>query len=454
MDSYSPEDRENAGSGLPEHATARRILTVGQLNRAVAGLIERNLPQVWVAGEISNFTRAASGHWYFTLKDAQAQVRAVMFRMRAARVGFVPREGMKVEVSALASLYEARGEFQLNVELMRPAGDGDLYQRFLMLKEALQKEGLFEPGRKRPLPVWPARIGVITSPAGAALHDVLTTLRRRAAALEVIVYPTPVQGAEAPARIVAALRQAADRAECDVLLLVRGGGSIEDLWSFNDERVARAVAASPIPVVCGVGHETDFTIADFVADWRAPTPTGAAMAATQDRREWQQQVAALARHLSAAARRAMQQREQRLDMAARLLRPPAAQWQQRLHRLQTVSGRLQQAWARQRREDEHRLGRLGARLRLPDLRAERAALDGVDGRLQAWLDRSLQQRDDRLEQLALRLSLASPQQVLSRGYAIVRDEEGAVIRSAGQTEPGQPLQVMLSDGQIDVTRDA
>ena len=263
-------DSTGVPADVAQRLAARETLSVSQLNRAVAALLERGLPPLGVVGEISNFTRAASGHWYFTLKDAGAQVRAVMFRGRAQGVGFVPREGDRVEVRALAGLYAARGDFQLTVEAMRRAGAGDLYQRFLQTKERLQREGLFEAERKRALPALPRAVGVVTSPQAAALRDVLTTLRRRAPQVPVILYPSAVQGADAPAGLLAALVAAGARGECDVLLLVRGGGSIEDLWAFNDEALARAIAASPVPVVSGVGHETDFTIADFVADARAP----------------------------------------------------------------------------------------------------------------------------------------------------------------------------------------
>nr|HPU52296.1 exodeoxyribonuclease VII large subunit [Burkholderiaceae bacterium] len=274
------------------------VFSVSQLNRLVADLLETGCPPLWVSGEISNFTRAASGHWYFTLKDASAQVRCVMFRSRAQSVGFVPREGDKVEARGLPGLYQARGDFQLGVEQMRRAGDGDLYQQFLRIKERLLAEGLLESERKRVPPALPRRVGVVTSLQAAALRDVLATLRARAPQIPVVLYPTPVQGADAPASLVAALQTASRRAECDVLLLVRGGGSIEDLWAFNDERVARAVAACSMPVICGVGHETDFTIADFVADVRAPTPTAAASAAVPARNELLAQVAASAVRLA------------------------------------------------------------------------------------------------------------------------------------------------------------
>ena len=266
-------------------AIAGGPLTVTQFNAIARQQIERNLPLLWIAGEISNFTRAPSGHCYFSLKDERAQVRCVMFRSRLQNLEFAPGNGMQVEVRAVPTLYEARGEFQLGVENMRKAGLGALFEKFARLKTKLEAEGIFASERKRPVPRFPRRIGVITSPAAAALRDVLTTLRRRMPSIPVIIYPTLVQGDSARTQIAAAIAIAGARAECDVLILCRGGGSIEDLWAFNEESVARAMVASPIPIVSGVGHETDFTIADFVADARAPTPTGAAELVSPNRVE-------------------------------------------------------------------------------------------------------------------------------------------------------------------------
>jgi len=249
------------------------VLTVSALNQAVARLLERSFPLTWIAGEISNFTRAASGHWYFTLKDDGAQVRAVMFRGRAQYAGFTPREGDKVEVRALVTLYGARGDYQINVEAIRRAGVGALYEAFQRLKEKLAAQGLFDPERKRAIPMFARTVGIVTSPQAAALRDILIALKRRAPHVAIILYPTPVQGQQAPEKIALAIRTASARAECDVLLVCRGGGSIEDLWSFNDEGVAHAIADCSMPVISGVGHETDFTIADFAADLRAATPT-------------------------------------------------------------------------------------------------------------------------------------------------------------------------------------
>ncbi|HEY1607671.1 MAG TPA: exodeoxyribonuclease VII large subunit, partial [Paraburkholderia sp.] len=275
------------------------VVPVSALNRAIGAMLERSFPLAWVSGEVSNFTRAASGHWYFSIKDAQAQIRCVMFRGRAQYAEFVPREGDRIEVRALVTMYEPRGELQLNVEAVRRTGQGRLYEAFLRLKAQLEAEGLFDASRKRELPAHPRAIGIVTSMQAAALRDVLTTLCRRAPHVPVIVYPAPVQGAGSAEKLAAMIGTANARAEVDVLVLCRGGGSIEDLWSFNDEGLARAIAASAIPVVSGVGHETDFTIADFAADLRAPTPTGAAELVSPQRvlllRDLDQRHASLAR---------------------------------------------------------------------------------------------------------------------------------------------------------------
>ncbi len=440
----------STGIAGENQALVREILTVGQLNRMVAGLLQRNIAPVWVAGELSNVVRAASGHWYFTLKDASAQVRAVMFRGRAQYVEFVPREGDRVEVRAQVGLYEPRGDYQLTVEAMRQAGEGDLYQRFLQLKARLQAEGLFEPARKRSLPPMPRVIGIVTSPQAAALRDALTTLRRRSPGVPVIVYPTPVQGADAPAAIVAALTAAARRRECDVLLVVRGGGSIEDLWAFNDEQVARTIAASPIPVVSGVGHETDFTIADFVADLRAPTPTAAAAAAAPDWRELLQAVLRAGERCMRAWARRVELLEQRLDVSARLLRPPSARWQERASRLGVLAQRIAALARASVAQRALRIERARAGIRPPrgELAAQRlgAATQGLQRAAEVLHAR----RAERLDRLAAALALVSPQAVLERGYAIVQDHEGRVVRAASEASAGDTLDVTLARGTLQV----
>lgn len=343
----------NDQNGLTQ--VAPRVLSVTELNRSVRLLLEQTLPLAWVAGEISNLTVAASGHWYFALKDKQAQVRCVMFRSRAMALDFRPQEGMQVELRATPALYEARGEFQLNVDFMRRAGLGALFEQFERLKARLAAEGLFASERKRALPAFPRRIGIVTSPAAAALRDVLTTLRRRMPGIEVVLYPTPVQGEGAALQIAQALRKAGERAEVELLIVCRGGGSIEDLWAFNEEVVARAIAASPLPVISGVGHETDVTIADFVADRRAPTPTAAAELASPNRAELSARLQQLLRRLTRDVERTLQSGGQRLDYAARRLVHPGQRLEKQHLLLRQLQGRLRQAWQRRSEQAEWRV---------------------------------------------------------------------------------------------------
>ncbi|MEX2239236.1 MAG: exodeoxyribonuclease VII large subunit, partial [Burkholderiales bacterium] len=322
------------------------VLSVSALLRSVRETLERRFPLAWIGGEISNFRPASSGHWYFTLKDELAQVDCVMFRSRAAALDWEPAEGMRVEARALVTLYEPRGRFQLNVEHMRRAGLGPLYERFLKLKAQLEKEGLFDPAAKREIPAFPKTIGVVTSRQAAALRDVLTTLQRRNPSIPVIVYPVPVQGEGAAARIAQMLAVANARAECDVLLLVRGGGSIEDLWQFNEEVVARAIRASSIPVVVGVGHETDVTIADFAADRRAPTPTAAAEMVSPSREELLMRVAELAQRASREALRRIEYAMQMVDALSRRLVHPRERLRTSRQLLEQLAARLASAAAR------------------------------------------------------------------------------------------------------------
>lgn len=422
------------------------VLSVSDLNRLARLALEKALPSCWVAGEISNLSRAASGHWYFTLKDAQAAVRCAFFRNRNQFVDWQPREGDRVEVRAQPTLYEARGDYQLILEAMRRAGAGALFEAFLRLKAKLEAEGLFDPARKRAPPPYPARIGVITSPQAAALRDVLTTLQRRWPAAGVTLYPTPVQGAEAPAGLRAALRAAGERRECDVLLLVRGGGSLEDLWAFNDEALARAIAASPIPVISGVGHETDFTIADFVADLRAPTPTGAAQLATPDRLELAQHLQHLHSRQSSARRRRLEHLGQKLDGLTRRLRHPAQQLAARRQHLQHLDNRLRLARRTQWERARLRLARHRERLAQarPDLARSRETLD----RQRLALARAWRQRPEaqRLATLKSHLQHLNPQAVLERGYSITRDARGQVVRDGAGLKPGDGLELTFAAG--------
>jgi exodeoxyribonuclease VII large subunit len=384
------------------------VLSVSALLKSVRETLERRFPLAWIAGEISNFRPAASGHWYFTLKDEAAQVDCVMFRGRAAALDWQPAEGMRVEARALATLYEPRGRFQLNVEHMRRAGLGPLYERFLKLKAKLEAEGLFDPAAKRPIPDHPKQIGILTSLQAAALRDVLTTLRRRNASIPVIVYPVPVQGEGAAAKIAQMLATANARAECDVLLLVRGGGSIEDLWQFNEEAVARAIRASRIPVVVGVGHETDVTIADFAADRRAPTPTAAAEMVSPSREELVARVGELARRATREALRRIEYAMQAVDALARRLVHPRERLQTSRQMLVQFATRLALAAARRMDAFDAQLARLKASL---------ASLD--------------------------------PQAVLERGYSLTRDARGAVVRDAARLQVGERLTTTLAKGWVE-----
>ncbi|AOZ05252.1 exodeoxyribonuclease VII large subunit [Cupriavidus malaysiensis] len=436
----------------PAPAGGREVIPVGELNHAIASLLERSFPLAWVRGEISNFTRAASGHWYFSLKDARAQIRCVMFRGRNQHVDFAPREGEAVEVRALVSMYEARGEVQLNVEAMRRAGVGNLYEAFLRLKEKLAAQGLFDPARKRELPAHPRTIGVVTSLQAAALRDVLTTLRRRAPHVPVVVYPVPVQGAGAAEKIAAMLELAGRRAECDVLILCRGGGSIEDLWSFNEEVVARAVAASPVPVVSGVGHETDFTIADFVADVRAPTPTAAAELVSPDRAQLLRQAARERERLVRAMRAAMDRRAQHLDWQARRLRSPQAQLQEHRARVDNLARHLRaalQSGLVARRHRQQLLGMRWAAAR-PDVAPVRAELGRLALRLQAAAARGQERAAQRLHRAAGALELLAPQRTLERGYAVLLDARGKALRAPSELRAGSVVEAHLAEGVADL----
>ena len=407
------------------------VLSVSQLNQRVRALLENQFELLWVSGELSGVKKAASGHWYFCLKDPTAQVDCAMFARRAQFLDFRPEDGMRVEVRARVTLYEQRGSYQLVVEEIRKAGLGALYEAFEKLKAKLEAEGLFRAARKRAIPRFPRAIGIVTSPQAAALRDLLTTLRRRARMVPVIVYPAQVQGDGAGAQLARAIALASRRAECDVLIVGRGGGSLEDLWGFNEEVVARAIAACAIPVVSGVGHETDFTIADFVADLRAATPTAAAVAASPDREALALEVAALRRRLARDARRTLDVRAQRLDSLARRLLTPA----QRLER------------------ERQGLAQLARRLRraLPDIAARRRELERVARRIASAGARTLEERGRRTAASGTALRHLDPTQVLDRGYSIVRDPDGHVRRSSAGLATGNALDITFAEGGAGVT---
>jgi exodeoxyribonuclease VII large subunit len=427
---------------------ANAPISVSQLALMARQIIEQNIPLLWVAGEVSNFTRAASGHCYFSLKDERAQVRCVMFRHRMQHLDWSPANGLQVEVRAGPTLYEARGEFQLAVEFMRRAGLGALYEAFARLKARLEREGLFAAQHKRALPRFPRQIGVITSPAAAALRDVLTTLRRRMPALPVILYPSPVQGEGAAQKIAAAINTASARRECDVLILCRGGGSIEDLWAFNEEIVARALHACALPVVCGVGHEADFTIADFVADARAPTPTGAAELVSPKRVELLVLLGALHARLARVTARGLEQRMQHVDYLGRRLTHPGERIRDQHRHLSHLSARLRRGVAHAvDQTNVHLAGlRQGLAAAAPDVGGLELHRQRLAQRLTLATERALERRAAALARLGAHLNALSPQLVLERGYSIVARDDGQIVRDAAELAPGDDVTLTFARG--------
>jgi exodeoxyribonuclease VII large subunit len=429
-------------------AEKARVFRVAELNLAIKQLLESNIPLLWVRGEISNLVKAASGHFYFSLKDDQAQVRCVMFRHKSVLQNNPISNGQLVEVLAVATLYEQRGDFQLTVEQLRPAGLGILYEQFEKLKQSLQSEGLFDAGRKRALPVFPRRIGIITSAQAAALRDVITTLRLRLPSMPVVLYPTPVQGTGSAEKIAAAIKVANQRSECDVLILCRGGGSIEDLWAFNEEVVARAIAASGIPIVCGVGHETDFTIADFVADERAPTPTAAAQRVVPDRHALLRSLRDTAQHLERAQRNRLQNAMQAVDYLQRRLIHPEKQLQRQAHQLDQLQQRMQRAFAYRKQHQHWQWQSLSQRLRAAsgDFARLQQRQANLGQRLVYALSAAQEKRRARVDNAAQHLGLLNPQQVLARGYSMVQDDRGGIVSDAGQLVVGAELRITFAQG--------
>ncbi|MBU6508944.1 MAG: exodeoxyribonuclease VII large subunit [Gammaproteobacteria bacterium] len=433
----------------------RRILTVSQLNREARVLIEGGFPLIWVEGEISNLSRPASGHVYFSLKDAAAQVRCAMFRARAGLLRFQANDGLQVLVRARVSLYETRGDFQLIVEHMEEAGHGALQRAFEELKLKLAKQGLFDAAHKKPLPAVPRTIGVITSPSGAAIRDILSVIRRRYASARVILYPVPVQGAGAAAQIAAMIRTAAVRAECDVLILARGGGSLEDLWAFNEEIVARAIYDCPLPLISGVGHEIDFTIADFVADARAPTPTGAAELVTPDSADWLRTLAdTRTRIVNLLSGRIADLRERCVWCSERLQQlHPSRMLRERAQRLDELDLRLRQSLRGGLHARQTLLASLRARLQQHSpaqaITLLRNRSESLAQRLHFATRNCLAGLRSRLELAGRALHAVSPLATLERGYAIVSDAaSGAVITSVSQAQTGQMLDARLVDGRL------
>lgn len=421
------------GTGTP------RVWPVGALCRAIADALDARFNPVTVSGEISGFSRAASGHCYFVLKDESGQLRCAMFRRAASLLNFSPRDGERVEIRGRLGVYEPRGELQLIVESMSRAGQGTVFEQFLLLKEKLEREGLFDPRRKRPLTSMPRCIGVVTSLGAAALHDVITALQRRVPHIPVVLAPATVQGDAAPQELRVALQSLYTMATgpdslspIDVILLVRGGGSMDDLWAFNDEQLARTIAASPVPIVCGVGHETDFTIADFVADLRAPTPTAAAELVAAPLQITLDAVETLQEHLRRSVVRRTERETQRIDQVSlRIGRPSARAHSQRM-RLHSMQQNLAHA------------------MQIP-IRDQRSGLQRVEVALPRAVQRSLTKEKDRASRLAKRLELLDPSLVLRRGYSWIADQHGRPLASVAQTQPGQTIVAILHDGAVDMT---
>jgi len=432
------------------------VLTPSQLNTLARDVLESAFPLLWVEGELGNVTRPGSGHLYFTLKDARAQVRCAMFRPKSSWLKFVPREGMKVLCRGRLTLYEARGDYQLVLDHMEEAGEGALRRAFEALKARLEAEGLFDASRKRPLPPWVRRLAVITSPTGAAVRDVLSVIARRCPLLEVEILPSLVQGETAAAQITDLLRRAGASGRYDAILLARGGGSLEDLWAFNDERLARAIAASPVPVVSAVGHETDFTLSDFAADVRAPTPSVAAELLVPERRDLQARLRHLQARIGSLQGHRLRQLAQRLDRAALRLQAqsPQARLQALRQRQAHLRQRLDALWRGSLQQRLARLQRLRVQLRgqHPARRLEqlRARLQRLQHRPQVALQRVLQREGLRLRGLARSLEACSPLATVARGYSILQAGEGQVVRSVAQAAPGQRLRARLADGQLEL----
>ena len=440
-----PEESYLARTSAPPRS---EIFSVSALNRSVRDLLEHRYPLLWVAGEISNLLQAKSGHWYFSLKDQAAQVRCVMFRNRSASLDWQPRDGMQIEARALITMYEARGEFQLNVETMRLAGQGALYEAFLRLRDKLAAEGLFEASIKRPLPAYPRAIGIVTSLAAAALRDILSTLQRRNPSVPVIIYPSAVQGEGAAAQLTRAVQQAGERKECDVLIIARGGGSIEDLWAFNDEALARAIRNCPMPVISGVGHETDFTIADFASDQRAPTPTAAAELAAPSRSDLLREVANFAAALQRGMARQIDNRTQRLDLLTSRLGHPDRRIAAQGELLAQLLLRLSSSTSHALEGKSWRMAGLvqRSRARLPQTMLLGLSVSQLVQRLcKNWSGRD-QLLTARLGRIDASLAHLDPSAVLARGYSVIRDTQGRVITRGLELAAGELLEVTLAEG--------
>ncbi|MEW6678059.1 MAG: exodeoxyribonuclease VII large subunit [Pseudomonadota bacterium] len=430
--------------------TSTPILSISDLNRLARLSLETQLTSCWVCGEVSNMVRASSGHWYFTLKDKHASARCVMFKQRNQFVEWRVTDGEQVELRAQPSLYEARGEFQLIVDAVRKAGLGALFEAFMRLKEKLQREGLFEPSRKRPLPRNPRRIGIITSPRGAAIHDALATLSRRWPLAHVTLYPCLVQGDSAVDSIRSALRLAAEDPLNQILLIIRGGGSLEDLWAYNDEKLARDIAHCPVPVITGIGHETDFTIADFTADARAPTPTAAASLATADIADIANQISSLSDKLNQESKRLLDAGWQKLDILQKQIHHPREKLAEQLRQLGILEQRTHRALQHQIERNQHRWANLDIRLKpgsvpIYPLHKE---IHGLVARLHMAMQRGREQSRWRYQKAVAQLDSLNPAQVLQRGFSIVRTSDGHVVSSTAHLKQQQKLNIELASGGL------
>ena len=427
-------------------------ISVSELNALAKALLEDHLAGLWIAGEVSNLTRAASGHYYFSLKDSRAQVRCAMFKGAAARLAKPLKEGDHIEVAGKISIYEARGEFQITVNEVRLKGLGQLYEAYERLKAQLQAEGAFSAERKKPLPARPQCIGIITSLAAAALRDVVTTLNRRAPEIPIIVYPTPVQGTGSELQIAQAIKTASQRAECDVLIVCRGGGSIEDLWAFNEEMVVRAIEACAIPVVSGVGHETDFTLADFVADVRAPTPTGAAELVSPNRQESLHRLAQAKGRLKTVLEQRYFDASQKLDWLARQIRHPRQKLDEQRTYIHKLAQTLSYSMTQNVRAHTARFERQTQALKhcRPDISVYRQDIDRFQTTLSHAFRQLLAQRRQSLTTQTALLEAVSPQQILERGFSVVKNTRGQVIRNTNALKQGQKLHITFANGETDV----
>ena len=427
-------------------------ISVSELNALAKALLEDHLAGLWIAGEVSNLTRAASGHYYFSLKDSRAQVRCAMFKGAAMRLAKPLKEGDHIEVSGRISIYEARGEFQITVNEVRLKGLGQLYEAYERLKAQLQAEGAFAAERKKPLPARAQCIGIVTSLAAAALRDVVTTLKRRAPEIPVIVYPTAVQGAGSEFQIAQAIKTASQRAECDVLIVCRGGGSIEDLWAFNEEPVVRAIEACAIPVVSGVGHDTDFTLADFVADVRAPTPTGAAELVSPNRQESLHRLAQAKGRLKTVLEQRYFDASQKLDWLARQIRHPRQKLDEQRTYIHKLAQTLSYSMTQNVRAHTARFERQTQALKhcRPDISVYRQDIDRFQTTLSHTFRQLLAQRRQSLNAQTALLEAVSPQQILERGFSVVKNTREQVIRNADTLKQGQKLHITFADGETDV----